>query len=395
MSSTPRYPRWLDEQVAGADAILNLDPFPFAQPRDTTGYLSLHQNDYLRLSDHPDAVAAREEANRRFGVQAFASSVYGRTHEEERFGEELGRSLRSDGVVFTTAGWTANVGLLQAIVPRRLPVYLDGEAHASLFDGLRQARGRLVAVRHNDPDHLEARVRRLGPGVVCIDALCSSDGSIPELSAYVETCERHDCVLVLDEAHSFGMMGPGGGGLAVALGLEDRVHFRTGSLSKALGGHGGFIAARGDVLIRTATQMHAIVFSSATSAILHAGHSAALRVAQREPERAERALRAGAIFAERLRDAGLDVRESRSHIVSAYFRGDAACRVWAALRDRRVLASVFVPPAAPRGESFLRFSWHSEVSEADAERAANEAIAAIEAVAPDEVMRLASTAAAM
>ena len=382
---TPRYPDWLSDHLAEHRRFIdNLRPFPFDQPSDITPYLSLHQNDYLRLANHPEVVRARHEANARPRIESFSSSVFGGASEEhERFIALLCQSTQAGDVVLTTAGWTANVGLIEAVAPPDLPVYIDADAHASMSDGIRLSRGRRVIVRHNDPDHLEKRVGIHGPGLVCIDALYSTDGVLADLARYVEICERHDCTLILDEAHSFGMFGENGGGLAVALGLADRVHFRTVSLSKALGGHGGFVAGSKEMIRSLCTCARPVLFSSATSAVLAAGHAQALQILMREPERARHCLAMAELLRTRLNQDGIGTAGSASQIISLFFRDEQACAFYDAMREHRILTSVFVFPAIPKGVSLARFSVYADLTEHDIHFIADCTIKVIRAMGPD------------
>jgi len=380
----PRYPLWLERSIAPyTEFIDQLDPYPFDQPSDITPFLSYHQNDYLRLANHPEVVQARSAANSRQRIESFSSSVFGGESDEHRyFCALMCEALQAGAVVLTTAGWTANVGLLEAIAPPDCPVYMDADAHASLGDGIRLSAGRRVSVKHNDPANLERRVSVHGPGVVCIDALYSTDGVIPDLEWYVDICERHDCVLVLDEAHSFGMFGEKGGGLAVKRGLADRVHFRTISLSKALGGHGGAIAGAKGMIRGVCSRMRSVLFSSATSAILAAGHAKALEIVMRDPGRAESCLAMAELLRRRLNQGGIDTAGSASQIISVFFKGEDACRFYGGLRDRGILTSVFLFPAVPRGMSLVRFSVYAEITERDVHYTADAALEVMRSISP-------------
>jgi CAI-1 autoinducer synthase len=362
-----KYPQWLTAHLQDHRRFIDsLDPFPFDQPSDIRGYFSLHQNDYLRLANHPDVVRARREANQRPRIESFSSSIFGGASDEHNaFVALLCESMQAEGVILTTAGWTANVGLIEAVAPPDRPIYIDAEAHASMSDGIRLSRGRRVVVKHNDPDHLEKRVRIHGPGLICIDALYSTDGVLPDLRRYVEICERYECTLILDEAHSFGMFGAKGGGLAVEQGLAERVHFRTVSLSKALGGHGGLIACSRDMLRSLCTCVRPVLFSSATSAVLAAGHAKALEIVMHEPQRARHCLAMAALLRSRLHEHGITTAGSASQIVSIFFQNEDACRFYQAMREHRILTSVFVFPAIPRGVSLARFSVYADLTEAD------------------------------
>lgn len=365
--SNIKIPGWYQKHMKPAcEYAASLRPNPFDQPRDLSGYLALHHNDYLRLGNHPAVVEARARANDKNQLEAFLSSVYGASSEEcEKLCRELGQCMRADDVMLTTSGWAANVGLLEAITPLFTPVYIDNYAHASLYDGVKLSLGKKILIDHNSPDHLLKRIEINGPGIVCIDAVYSTDGSIGDIQRYVEICEEKDCVLVLDEAHSFGLFG-NGGGLAVALGLADRVHFRTVSFNKGLGGHGGFVAGSFDMMRLVRARCRSVIFSSATSSVSAAGHRAALEVIINEPERARRCQDNARLLREGLTRIGVDVSDSKCQIVSMLFDSeDATCKFYEKLRNRKVLTSVFVYPAIPLGKGLVRFSVHSELTESD------------------------------
>lgn len=355
------------------------DPFPFDQPSDTENYLSLHQNDYLRLSNHPEVIEAKNSANARSGSGPMASIIYGGdTGEHARFRDTLKQCLHTGDVMLTTAGWTANVGIVESVAQADTPVYLDYQAHASLWDGARLAGAKTIPVRHNEPAHLEQRIKRFGPGVVCIDAFYSTDGSIPDLTRYVEICEENNCLFILDEAHSFGMIGPNGGGLAMELGLEDRIPVRTISMSKALGGNGGFIAASEEFVWFLKHRARSVIFSSSPSPAGSAGANAALRVALREPQRARQCLEMGALLRRLLIEREIDPGTSSSQIISLYFDQDPlAAKFYGLMRKMGILVSVFTAPAVPRDTSLARFSIHCDVTETDMIRTADAAAESI------------------
>jgi CAI-1 autoinducer synthase len=351
------------------------DPFPFDQPSDTSNYVVLHENDYLRLSSHPEVVAAKHAADSGSGGALIASAIYaGNTGEHGDFRSLIGECMHAEDVLLTTSGWTANVGLLESLVNPETPVYMDMKAHASLWDGARLGRGNIVPCRHNDVPSMEKRIKRYGKGVICIDSYYSIDGSIADLHGYVEIAERNDCILVVDEAHSFGMVGPNGGGMAVELGLQDRIPFRTVSLSKAVGGNGGFIAGSKEAIWYLKHRARAVIFSTNPSPGTSAGNMAALRILMREPERARRCLEMGALLRERLTALGIHPEESGCQIVSLKFHTDPlAASFYGAMRDRGVLLSVFTEPAVPKDTSLARFSIHCNISRQDIEKVAQAA----------------------
>jgi CAI-1 autoinducer synthase len=359
-----RIPDWYSEYMEPVcEFISNLKPNPFDQPKDISNYISLHHNDYLRLGNHPSVVTARAKANNTNQVESFLSSVYGGSSDScEYLCRQIKQCMQVDDVMLTTSGWAANVGLLEAITPLFKPVYIDNNAHASLYDGIKLSLGKKVPITHNDPDHLLEKININGPGVVCIDAVYSTDGSIGDIKRYVEICEEKNCVLILDEAHSFGMYG-NGGGLAVELGLADRIPFRTVSLNKALGGHGGFIAGDMEMMQLVRARCRSVIFISATSSVSAAGHQAALKIIIKEKSRSRRCLDNAILLRKGLTKIGLDVSKSQCQIVSIDFDSeDEACQFYEKMRNRKILTSVFLYPATPQYQGLVRFSVHSELS---------------------------------
>lgn len=367
-------PAWLELFLSQSRADLepNITPYPFDHPADTQGLVCLHENDYLRLSKDPRVLAAKASA---LDVGQLASSLYsgGRSGDlHGRLRNSIASAMRCEDVNLTTNGWVANVGLIEAITQPDMPVYLDQRAHASLWDGARFSKGRAVMIRHNDPEFLERRIQRCGPGVVCIDAWYSVEGTVSDIPAYVDVCERHDCLLVVDEAHSFGMTGGDAGGLAVAQGVAERVPFRTGSFSKAIGGHGGFVAGSAAAMWHLRHFGRPMIFSSAVLPCDVAAHLEALHIAQKEPGLAANALGMAARFRQALESRGIKHSGSYCQIVSVPLpEPHLASVAYARLRDLGVLSSVFVPPGVSVGTSALRFTFHAAMDMASVERAAH------------------------
>jgi CAI-1 autoinducer synthase len=366
-------PTWFQDQLFQAKKATEpcQDPYPFCHPADTHDFVCLHENDYLRLSKHPRVLAAKAAA---LNAGQVASSIFSggaNAGYQEQLQDAIAQAMGCEDVALATSGWTANVGLIESIAGQGMPVYLDQKVHASLWDGVRLSKGRPVMVRHNDLDSLERRIRREGPGIVCIDSWYSIDGTVADLHGYVDVCERLDCVLVVDEAHSFGMIGERAGGLAVELGVADRVHFRTCSFSKALGGHGGFVAGSRDMIWHLRHFSRPMIFSSATSPCDAAAHLEALRISQEHPELALQAMVMAKRFRKLLTVRGIEHFPSQCQIVSIPFASPRdACLGYALLREQNVLSAAFLPPAIPEGTGLWRFTCHADVDFSEVEWAA-------------------------
>jgi CAI-1 autoinducer synthase len=352
------------------------EPYPFEIPERHHEFIGLHLNDYLRLASRPEVIAAKAEALRVSGNGNMASIIYGGACRENNDLRALVADVMKAGDVFlTVSGYTANLGVIEAIVEPGMPVYLDERAHASMWDGAKFSAGRPIAFRHNDPASLAEEMASYGPGLVCVDTYYSVHGDAAPLRDVVEIVEANDSVLLADEAHSFAMVGERGGGLAIEQGLADRVHFRTGSFSKALGGHGGFVAAANDVVWFLTHRSRSSVFSSAVLPDSSAGHFKALQIAIAERERAAHCLAMAALLREELSARGIDTRPSVSQIVPiAFDREIDACAFFGKLRDRGVLVSVFVAPGVDEGTGVARLSCHSELTPAIVRRVADAAL---------------------
>lgn len=359
-------------------------PFnPFTQPTDTTGYVELHSNDYLRLATHPEVIEASCTAMRRAGSGVLASSVFAADRDLHRaFEDQLAEVAQAETSLLSTSGWTANVGLIEAISAQGRPVYLDKYAHASLWLGAKLGRGSPIALPHNRPDQVEPILRAHGPGLLVIDAVYSTTGSSADIQAYASLAERYDSVLVVDESHSFGIFGELGGGLAVHQACAPRVHFRTLSLAKALGGAGGAILGDATSIRWLRYRATSLVFSSAPPPAASSSHNAALRIIGREPWRARRCLENAEHLRARLVADNVDVASSAaSPIVSLIFDNELVAAVLVErLKHRRVLSSLFVVPATPRGTSLIRFSSQCEISASQIEHAARSIVAELDAL---------------
>lgn len=367
---TTSIPQWLKDEVDHYDRrIGNCNPYPFRHPDDLSGYICLHQNDYLRLSTRPEVLSAKEEAMRRYGNSFLASTLFTGgegADEHDRFRSLLAGAMGAEDVILTTSGWTANVGLVEALARPGTPVYIDRKAHASIWDGAKLSAGRPVMVGHNDPVSLDRRIRRDGPGIICIDSVYSTSGTVSHLPSYVEIAERTGSVLVVDEAHGFGMFGEGGGGIAELQGVSDRIHFRTMSFSKALGGHGGCIATSRHLAWFLTHRARPMVFSSAALPCDSAAHRAGLEILRAEPQLAARCQEMAAVLRQEMEMRDISTGGSASQIVSYKAHSDAhSCELYGELRARGVLCAIFLEPAVPVGAGLLRFSVHAHCTRED------------------------------
>lgn len=365
-----KFPSWFKNHREEVEMrMASWNPYPFDQPADDSGFLSCHHNDYLRLSAHPEVISEKNKATNATGSGRMASLSYGGDYgHHSDFRKRVAEVTGAEDVLLTTCGWTANVGVVESIVAPGMPIYIDLNAHASLWDGARLSSGKVIPVRHNSPDSMRLYMKKYGPGVILIDGFYSTHGSVAPLEEYVKLSEEFDSLLVLDEAHSFGMIGKNGGGLAVELGLQDRIPIRTVSLAKALGGNGGFIATDKNTVSWLMCRDRSVIFSSSPPPSVSAGNDTALKIISQNPDIASHTLKMAEYFRKLLNEYGIDTGPSKCQIVSLNFDNElSGCQLYGELRKNDILFSVFLFPAVPKGTSLARFSIYSELTKTDIE----------------------------
>ncbi|MEO3828919.1 alpha-hydroxyketone-type quorum-sensing autoinducer synthase [Actinomadura sp. B10D3] len=328
-------------------------------------------SDYLGLAEHPaitEAMIACLRASE--GAAQAPGPCLPEDHPQVVLGEHVARHMGARAGVLCPSGWAANTGLLQVVAGPDVPVYLDVLAHMSLWEGARAAGAELAYFRHNDLDHLRRRIEVGGSGVIAVDAVYSTDGSVCPLAGLVEVAEEYDCLLVVDESHSLGTHGERGAGLVAAMGLTGRVDFRTASLAKALPGRAGLITCDrpgfADYFAHTALPA---VFSSTLLPHDVAGLAAALKVVRKEGWRRDRLRAVTARLRDGLTSLGYRLVKSDSQIIALETGSEAdATMLRDALVRRDIFSAALFPPSASVGRTLVRLSAHAALSDDDVSR---------------------------
>jgi len=334
--------------------------------------LMFGSNNYLGLADDPRVIEAARDAVTRYGTGCTGSRLMNGTLELHLALEaELADWMQREAALVFTAGYLANLATLSTLCGSDDVIVGDAKNHASIEDGARLSGARVVSVRHNDLDQLEAKLTRLaadGRAVLVVwDSVFSMEGDAVDLPRLTEISRAAGARTLVDEAHSLGLFGPGGGGLCI--GLDPDADLVMGTFSKSLASCGGVIAGDADVIEHLRIHARPFVFTaSAVPAAVAATH-AAVSIARTEPWRAERTLALAQRLADGLRALGHDVSYQGSAIVGVRM-GDEwhATLAWRALFDAGVYVNVGVYPAVPRGEALLRLSTTSNHTEADVDR---------------------------
>ena len=328
-------------------------------------YVSFAHYDYLGLGETPALKNAAAAALADDGSSAGASRLVGGERvAHARLETDLADFLGYEKTLVTISAYLANASLIPHLLGRRDMVITDALAHNSLAMGARYARCKHETFAHNDLDALEevlaAERGSVNNVLICVDALYSMDGDVVDLPRLIEIKKRYGCWLLLDEAHSFGTLGPTGAGLREAAGVDPAdVEFITGSMSKSLSASGGFIAAPATVIEWLRFTLPSFVYSVGLAPVAVHAAQAALTGLRREPERLGQ-LRANArAFAEAARSAGLTVLGTDGGPVQAVlFRSmEETLATGAFLEENGVyappIAHVGVPSDAPRIRFFL------------------------------------------
>lgn len=335
-----------------------------------SGDLLLTSNDYLALARDPRITSAMTAAlEGQGGPVASGAFVHGE-HPQIWFEQNLADHMLAAAGILCQSGWDANAGLLQSIADVDTPVYVDKNAHMSLWAGAKNAGAPVYPFRHNSPEQLRERIADYGPGIIAVDSIYSTNGSRCPLKTMCDITEETSSVLVVDESHSLGTDGPGGAGMVVELGLANRVHFRIASLSKAFAARAGFVTAPdSDFAEYFKAEPYPAVFSSTLLPHDIAGLTTTLDIIRQDGWRRERLTEVSARVRRDLIALGFDLEDSSSHIVSVQTGSDVhTFAVRDFLAERGIFGSVFCWPATPRQRNLIRFSLHAALSDSDVDR---------------------------
>ncbi len=339
-------------------------------------YVLFTSNDYLGLASHPDVIAAGAEAAGRFGAGAgSARLLHGSTPLHEDLQERLARMTGRQSSLLFSSGYMANLGLLSALAGSGDAIFYDERAHASIIDGARLSGAAALPYPHNDAGRLDDLLRRTHARrrLVATESVFSMDGDLAPLDALGKTASRHHAMLVVDEAHAIGLFG-GGSGLLGRFDLDAPAAV-TGTLSKALGSIGGFVAGDQALVDFLIDRARTFIFDTALPPSAVAAAAAALDVAREEPWRRKRVLDLGATLRSGLMRLGYPPSCSASQIVPVLLgRPAAALAAEEHLKAHGILARAVRPPAVPRGTSRIRFG----VTAAHEEKHLKQVVAAME-----------------
>jgi len=325
---------------------------------------------YLGLLGHPRIDAAAQAAIARFGSGTHGVRILAGTltlHEELE--ATIAAFKETAAAIVYSSGYVTNLTTISALMGRNDVVICDKWNHASIVDGCLLSQAKFVRFRHNDMAPLEdclAKVPAHVGKLLVVDAVFSMDGDIINLPAVVHLCRQYGARLMVDEAHSLGVLGATGRGIEEHFGLEGAVDIKMGTLSKTIPSVGGYIAADQDTVTYLKHTARGFVFSAALPPAAVAAAQAAFEVMQAEPERVARLQRNVELFIGGLQARGFNTGNSETPIVPVICGEDQRALLMARLlHDEGIFVLPVLPPAVPAGTSRLRANVTAAHSEAD------------------------------
>jgi glycine C-acetyltransferase len=349
--------------------------------------LNFCANNYLGLADHPAVVAAAKEALDQWGFgMASVRFICGTQTQHTRLERRLSEFLHTEATILYSSCFDANGGLFEVLLDDRDAVISDELNHASIIDGIRLCKASRSRYRNRDMADLEARLvssagarRRL----VVTDGVFSMDGYLAPLDEICALADRHDAMVMVDDSHAVGFVGPTGAGTPELCGVSDRVDVVTGTLGKALGGaSGGYASGRAEIVELLRQRSRPYLFSNAVAPAVVAGSLAALDLVAGGSDQRAALVENTQLFRRRMTEEGFDVLPGE-HPICPVMIGDAAMagRIADAMLAEGVYVIAFSYPVVPKGKARIRVQLSAAHSADDVETCVRAFVAARKAVA--------------
>jgi 8-amino-7-oxononanoate synthase len=324
--------------------------------------IMIGSNNYLGLTTHPKVKEVAIAAIKKYGSSCSGSRFLNGTIDlhlelEDRLASFTGNEAAQ---VFST-GYQTNLGTIAALVGRHDTVVIDYDNHASIVDGCQQSLGKTLRFKHSDMEDLRKVLQKIDPNtgvLVVVDGVFSMEGDIAPLPEIVSICKKFSVRLMVDDAHSFGILGEKGNGTAAHFGLVDDVDIVMGTFSKSFASLGGFIAAEAQVIDYVKHFARALIFSASMPPASIAACLATLDIMQNEPERRERLWDITLRMHKEFRSLGFDIGPTQTPIIPIIIGDEMKVFVfWKKMLDAGIFVNPVRSPAVPAGRALLRTSY--------------------------------------
>ena len=366
--------RILQERLSKYDApqkAINAGIYPFFREieseQDTVVSINGHKvlmfgsNSYLGLTNHPKIKEAAKKAIDKYGTGCAGSRFLNGTLDihirlEERLAELVGK----DGALCYSTGFQVNLGVVSVLTGRRDHVLLDELDHASIIEGSRLTFSKVLKFAHNNMNALESKLKKCAPEsikLVVVDGIFSMEGDIVKLPELVSLAEKYNATIMVDDAHSLGVLGENGSGTASHFGLTDKVDLIMGTFSKSLASLGGFIAADKETINFIKHNSRTLIFSASMTPASAASVLAAIDIMVSEPERIQHLWDISHYALKGFQEMGFDTGKSETPIIPLFIRDDIkALMLTQKLLAEGIFVNPVVSPAVPKEDCLIRYS---------------------------------------
>ncbi|MCY0929522.1 glycine C-acetyltransferase [Streptomyces sp. H27-H1] len=337
--------------------------------------LNFCANNYLGLADHPEVVTAAKEALDRWGYgMASVRFICGTQEVHKELEARLSAFLGQEDTILYSSCFDANGGVFETILGPEDAVISDALNHASIIDGIRLSKARRLRYANRDLAELETRLKESQDArrrLIVTDGVFSMDGYVAPLAEICDLADRYDAMVMVDDSHAVGFVGPGGRGTPELHGVMDRVDIITGTLGKALGGaSGGYVAARTEIVELLRQRSRPYLFSNSLAPVIAAASLKVLDLLESADDLRERLAANTALFRTKMTEAGFEILPG-DHAIAPVMIGDAAeaAKMADLLLERGVYVIGFSYPVVPMGAARIRVQLSAAHSTADVERA--------------------------
>ncbi|MFI6851182.1 glycine C-acetyltransferase [Streptomyces sp. NPDC050416] len=367
------------ERVIGSPQSATVNVTAGGRPGEVLNFCA---NNYLGLADHPEVVAAAHEALDRWGYgMASVRFICGTQEVHKELEARLSAFLGQEDTILYSSCFDANGGVFETLLGPEDAVISDALNHASIIDGIRLSKARRLRYANRDLAELEARLKEASDArrrLVVTDGVFSMDGYVAPLREICDLADRHDAMVMVDDSHAVGFVGPGGRGTPELHGVMDRVDIITGTLGKALGGaSGGYVAARAEIVALLRQRSRPYLFSNTLAPVIAAASLKVLDLLESADDLRVRLAENTALFRGRMTDEGFGVLPG-DHPIAPVMIGDAAVagRMAELLLERGVYVIGFSYPVVPQGQARIRVQLSAAHSTQDVDRAVDAFVAA-------------------
>lgn len=337
--------------------------------------LNFCANNYLGLADHPEVVSAAKDALDRWGYgMASVRFICGTQEIHKELEQRLSAFLGQEDTILYSSCFDANGGVFETLLGAEDAVISDALNHASIIDGIRLSKARRLRYANRDLADLETRLKESQDArrrLIVTDGVFSMDGYVAPLAEICDLADRYDAMVMVDDSHAVGFVGPGGRGTPELHGVMDRVDIVTGTLGKALGGaSGGYVAARAEIVALLRQRSRPYLFSNSLAPVIAAASVKVLDLLESAGELRETLRANTALFRRRMTEEGFEILPG-DHPIAPVMIGDAAeaGRMADLLLERGVYVIGFSYPVVPMGRARIRVQLSAAHSAADVERA--------------------------